>query len=378
MAMRVPFDRLLIATGVRSRQWPNPAEAALDGVYTLRTSGDAARLQSALAAGPKRVLIIGAGFIGSEVASVCRDLGLEVTVAERAAAPLAGALGGVIGGSRRNSARAWGRPAHRRRRVGAGRRCRRPCAARPPFGRHNARGRCRAGLARINSEHRMAGGRRTGRRLLGRRLRRRLPRFDINGVVTDNIFVAGDIARAPHVLFEYQFLSMEHWDNAVLGAEIAAHNMVSDETQRRPHLLCPASGRDSSASTSSRSACRHLATRSCLPRARSNRAGSPQPMAAAAASSAPSPSITASGCNSTARRLQSRSVPAARGRLRPAGRCNSPAGRLPGPRCPDRRPRRCADRTRPKRTVSRIPAARPLIPAIGARGGTARRRPGPS
>src|SRR6202023_2969531 len=63
--------------------------------------------------------------------------------------------------------------------------------------------------------------------------------FDINGVVTDNIFVAGDIARSPHVLFEYEFLSMEHWDNAVQGAEIAAHNMVSDETQRRPHLLLP-------------------------------------------------------------------------------------------------------------------------------------------
>ncbi len=39
--------------------------------------------------------------------------------------------------------------------------------------------------------------------------------FDINGVVTDNIFVAGDIARMPHVLYEYQFISMEHWDNAV-------------------------------------------------------------------------------------------------------------------------------------------------------------------
>ncbi len=93
----IPFDRLLIATGVRSRPWPNPAEAALEGVYTLRTSTDAARLQSALAAMPRRVLVIGAGFIGSEVASVCRQLGLEVTVAERAAAPLAGALGGVVG-----------------------------------------------------------------------------------------------------------------------------------------------------------------------------------------------------------------------------------------------------------------------------------------
>src|SRR5262245_7019745 len=79
----VEGDALLIATGVRSRNWPNPDEAALDGVYTLRTSSDAARLQAALAAKPRRVLIIGSGFIGSEVASVCRDLGLEVTVAER-------------------------------------------------------------------------------------------------------------------------------------------------------------------------------------------------------------------------------------------------------------------------------------------------------
>ena len=63
--------------------------------------------------------------------------------------------------------------------------------------------------------------------------------FDINGVVTDSIFVAGDIARAPHVLYEYQFLAMEHWDNAVLGAEVAAHNMVSLEPDYRPHLLLP-------------------------------------------------------------------------------------------------------------------------------------------
>ena len=89
--------RLLIATGVRSRPWPNPQEAALQGVFTLRTCDDAARLQAALAAKPGRVLIIGSGFIGSEVASICRELGLEVTVAERAAAPLAGALGNVIG-----------------------------------------------------------------------------------------------------------------------------------------------------------------------------------------------------------------------------------------------------------------------------------------
>src|SRR5271170_2044947 len=94
---KVPYDRLLIATGVRSRPWFNPDEAKLGGLFTLRTCDDAAKLQEALQTKPGRVLIVGAGFIGSEMASVCRDLGLEVTVAERAAAPLVGALGGVIG-----------------------------------------------------------------------------------------------------------------------------------------------------------------------------------------------------------------------------------------------------------------------------------------
>ena len=87
---QVPFDRLLIATGTRAREWPNAKEAALEGVCTIRTSNDAARLQKALAAKPGRVLVIGAGFVGSEVASVCRELGLPVTVAERASAPLVG------------------------------------------------------------------------------------------------------------------------------------------------------------------------------------------------------------------------------------------------------------------------------------------------
>ena len=47
------------------------------------------------------------------------------------------------------------------------------------------------------------------------------------------------MARAPHVLYEYQFLAMEHWDNAVLGAQVAAHNMVNPEPDHYPHLLLP-------------------------------------------------------------------------------------------------------------------------------------------
>jgi NADPH-dependent 2,4-dienoyl-CoA reductase/sulfur reductase-like enzyme len=64
--------------------------------------------------------------------------------------------------------------------------------------------------------------------------------FDIRGIVTDDIFVAGDVARSPHPLFGYQFLSLEHWGNAVSQAEIAAHNMISAGSDRRPHMWVPA------------------------------------------------------------------------------------------------------------------------------------------
>jgi Reductase C-terminal len=63
--------------------------------------------------------------------------------------------------------------------------------------------------------------------------------FDINGLVTDDIFVAGDVARFPHPVYAYQFLALEHWGNAVAQAEIAAHNMVSGQSERWPHLSLP-------------------------------------------------------------------------------------------------------------------------------------------
>ena len=78
----VEYDRLLIATGTRARPWPDPVEGALQGVFTVRTVEDAAGLAAALKARPKRVLIVGSGFVGSEIASVCRDLDLPVTVAD--------------------------------------------------------------------------------------------------------------------------------------------------------------------------------------------------------------------------------------------------------------------------------------------------------
>jgi Reductase C-terminal len=54
--------------------------------------------------------------------------------------------------------------------------------------------------------------------------------------VTDDVFVAGDVARQPQPMFGYQFLAMEHWGNSVTQAEVAAHNMLSGEKDRWPHL----------------------------------------------------------------------------------------------------------------------------------------------
>ena len=64
--------------------------------------------------------------------------------------------------------------------------------------------------------------------------------FDINAIVTDDVFVAGDVARFPHPLFDYQFLALEHWGNAVEQAQVAAHNMVCAPADRRPHVAVPA------------------------------------------------------------------------------------------------------------------------------------------
>ena len=90
----VRYAALVIATGSAPR-WL-PACPALPGVETLRTLDDAHRIRRALLAGA-RVVVVGAGFIGSEVASSARALGNEVTVVEAAPAPLVRAAGPVVG-----------------------------------------------------------------------------------------------------------------------------------------------------------------------------------------------------------------------------------------------------------------------------------------
>jgi NADPH-dependent 2,4-dienoyl-CoA reductase/sulfur reductase-like enzyme len=237
----IPFDRVLIATGTRARPWPNPVEANLERVFTLRGRDDAQRLYARLAARPRRVLVIGGGFTGSEVASACCELGLPVTLVELGAAPLVGALGGTIA-----SRVAWLQRQH-----GVDLRCQ----VRVTALEGDAQGCLRrahlsdghtvdtdvavVALGAIrNTEWLQGSGLAAG--VFGVACDAGCRAFDINAIVTDDVFVAGDVARFPHPLYNYQFLALEHWGNAVQQARVAAHNMICAPAERRPHVAVPA------------------------------------------------------------------------------------------------------------------------------------------
>jgi 3-phenylpropionate/trans-cinnamate dioxygenase ferredoxin reductase subunit len=91
---RLRFDGAVLATGSAPRVLPGTPD--LEGLFVLRTVDDALAIRAELDASP-RVLVVGAGFIGSEVAATCRLRGLDVTVLEALPAPLVRGLGPVLG-----------------------------------------------------------------------------------------------------------------------------------------------------------------------------------------------------------------------------------------------------------------------------------------
>ena len=89
------YDGLVIATGARARTLPGTESMA--GVFALRTLDDCLALRDDLDDLPERVVVVGAGFIGAEVAATCRNRGLEVTLLEGLDVPLERALGREMG-----------------------------------------------------------------------------------------------------------------------------------------------------------------------------------------------------------------------------------------------------------------------------------------
>jgi 3-phenylpropionate/trans-cinnamate dioxygenase ferredoxin reductase component len=93
---RLRYDRLLLATGAEPRRLSIPG-AGLDGVHYLRDLADADVIAARLAKGSGRVVVIGAGWIGAEVAASARQKGLDVALVEMSEVPLERVLGREVG-----------------------------------------------------------------------------------------------------------------------------------------------------------------------------------------------------------------------------------------------------------------------------------------
>ena len=92
---RLRYDKLLLTTGAAPRQLAVPG-VDLAGVHYLRTAPDSDALREAFSGGP-RVVVIGAGWIGAEVAASARQMGAEVALVEMSSVPLEGVLGKEVG-----------------------------------------------------------------------------------------------------------------------------------------------------------------------------------------------------------------------------------------------------------------------------------------
>jgi 3-phenylpropionate/trans-cinnamate dioxygenase ferredoxin reductase subunit len=208
---RIRYDRLLLATGSAPRRIPVPG-MDLDSVHLLRTVGDADRLRSALASA-RRLVVIGAGWIGAEVAASARQLGVEVAMVAPESVPLERVLGPELGAVYRDVHAAHGVELA----LGTG------VEAIEGAGVRTSDGRLLeadvvvvgAGAAPRVELAEAAGLRVDDGVTCDDRLRTSVP----------NVFAAGDIARAQHPLIGTS-VRVEHWANALEQGPAAARNML--------------------------------------------------------------------------------------------------------------------------------------------------------
>ncbi|GEO99950.1 NAD(P)/FAD-dependent oxidoreductase [Methylobacterium haplocladii] len=236
------YEKLLIATGAQARPWPvtDGSGPLPSGIHTLRSRDDAAALRIALAAGPKRVLIVGGGLIGCEAASCCRDLGLAVTLADPNPTPLARILGSLIGSvivSCMNTAGVDFRPGTHveafeadasgrvcRARLKDGAAIETDCVIVALGATRDTSWLAEAGL---NAD---AGG------LTCDSACRAL---DSEGRPAPGLYAAGDVARCPSPFYGGRLVAFEHWGNAVAQAGHAARNMLANDDDQRAYRHLP-------------------------------------------------------------------------------------------------------------------------------------------
>ena len=220
---RVAFDGVVLATGSTPRLLPNqPAlatEDGMDGLFVLRTLDDALALRTALEAGPK-VVVIGAGFIGAEVAATCRERGLDVTVLEALPQPMVRGLGPELGAVIADMHRDHGVDL----RTGVG------VEAIEGDGRVEHVRLADGGLIAADVVVVGVGVVPDTAWLEGSGLTVE------NGVVCDEtclaapgVVAAGDVARFPNRLFDGEMMRLEHWTNATEQGVHAAQRLLAGD-----------------------------------------------------------------------------------------------------------------------------------------------------
>lgn len=212
---RVSFDALLIATGGRNRRVSIPG-GDLQGIYSLRTVQDADRIRAEMTAG-RRAIVVGMGFIGSEVAASLRQKGLDVVGIDPSKTPLTRVLGETVGQSIADLHRAHGVRTIFEDTVAAFEGTRRVACVVTKAG---LRLECDVVVVGIGIE----------------------PAVDMlgdsgihvdNGIVVDEycqtnvggIYAAGDVANHYHPIFG-RHIRVEHWQNAIKQGAAAARNML--------------------------------------------------------------------------------------------------------------------------------------------------------
>ena len=209
------FDGLVIATGAHPRRLAD--QDAFDHVHELRTLDDALGLRSEIVGGGRRVVVIGAGFIGLEAAATAKALGNDVVVLEGAAAPLIRGLGTEMGEAIAELHRAHGVQV----RCGVFIEGLTPDGVRLVGGEIVPADAIVVGIGVTPNTHWLEGS--------GLRLRdgvvcdANLNALDVSGAVVPGVFAAGDVARWPNGLFDEE-MRVEHWTNAAeQGAHVATN-----------------------------------------------------------------------------------------------------------------------------------------------------------
>ena len=212
------YAKLLLATGASPRVIPFPG-VGLNGVHYFRTKADSVRLRGELSGGGRRLVLIGSGWIGMEIAATARELGNEVTLMGLEEIPLSLAIGPQIGAA--FAAR------HRE----AGVQFRLPASAKEIQADDDGNV---AAVVTTNGETLPADLVVVAVGVVPNTALAEAAGLQIrNGILVDaalrtsdpDIFAAGDVANALHPVTG-EYARSEHWANAIAGGKVAGRSML--------------------------------------------------------------------------------------------------------------------------------------------------------